>query len=197
MISARVWRAVAVLAALQLLIVVGIARADELSPTLRVLQAYPRFAGVWNPEKRETEHSDLEEDDVERAERLAAISAAIDAATPHAHERAVLLSVGWWESRWSSAVGAGDHLGDEGRARGYWQQWGLTEDATLEHQADRAIRLLRYHARRCGAPGLASGTSVRAAVSGYATGGRLCRWVGAEARVRSWRAALVRMGGAS
>ena len=188
-ISTRCWRAVAVLVALQAALVAlalaGLARADEQSPTLRILLSVPRHT------------SDHAEEDGTRRARLEGIADAIDTATPHPHERALLLSVGWWESRWSSAVGAGDHLGDEGRARGYWQQWGLTEDATLEHQADRAIRLLRYHARRCGAPGLASGTSVRAAVSGYATGGRLCRWSGAEKRVQTWRRYLARTGGAN
>src|SRR5690606_3659735 len=188
-ISTRCWRAVAVLVALQAALVAlalaGLARADEQSPTLRILLSVPRHT------------SDHAEEDGTRRARLEGIADAIDTATPGGHAGAGLLSVGWWESRWSSAVGAGDHLGDEGRARGYWQQWGLTEDATLEHQADRAIRLLRYHARRCGAPGLASSTSVRAAVSGYATGGRLCRWSGAEKRVHTWRRYLARTGGAN
>src|SRR5690606_28136633 len=128
------WRPLAVLlafqAALVALALAGLARADEpVGPTLRILLSVPRHT------------SDHAEEDGTRRARLEGIADAIDTATPHAHERALLLAVGWHESRWSSAVGAGDHLGDEGRARGYWQQWGLTEDATLEHQADRAIRL--------------------------------------------------------
>lgn len=101
------------------------------------------------------------------------------------------------ESRWASSVGSGDVLGDEGRARGYWQQWGLEEGASLEEQASRALSLLRYHARRCREPGLTTAASVRAGVSGYATGGRLCRWVGAEKRVHTWRRYLARTGGAN
>src|SRR5690606_18262106 len=186
-ISTRCWRAVAVLVALQAALVAlalaGLARADEQSPTLRILLSVPRHT------------SDHAEEDGTRRARLKAIASAIDAATPHAHERALLLSVGWWESRWSSAVGAGDHLGDEGRARGYWQQWGLDESASLDEQASRALMLLRYHARRCGGPGLATVASVRAGVSGYATGGRLCRWSGAEKRVRTWRSVVARLGG--
>lgn len=182
------WRPVAILLAFQAALVAlalsGLARADEpVSPTLRVLLSVPRHV------------SDLDEEDGTRAARLKAIASAIDAATPHAHERALLLAVGWHESRWASSVGSGDVLGDEGRARGYWQQWGLDESASLDEQASRALMLLRYHARRCGGPGLATVASVRAGVSGYATGGRLCRWSGAEKRVRTWRSVVARLGG--
>jgi len=186
-ISTRCWRAVAVLVAVQVALVAlalaGLARADEpVSPTLRVLLSAPRHV------------SDLDEDDGHRRERLEALADAIDAATPHPHERALLLSVGWWESRWSSAVGSGEVRGDDGRAAGYWQQWGLYDGASMEEQAARAVSLLRFHARRCRQPGLTTPASVRAAVSGYATG-RLCRWVGADKRVRTWRGYLARMGG--
>lgn len=190
------WRPVAVLlafqAALAALALVGLARADEpVSPTLRVLLSAPRHV------------SDLEEDDGQREERLKEIAAAIDTATPHAHERALLLSVGWWESRWAAYVqldeprcSGSDHPAcDHGRAFGPWQAWGMSRAETVDEQAVRALSLLRYHARRCGRPGLATATSVRAGVSGYATGGRLCRWRGAESRVRTWRSVVARLGG--
>lgn len=181
------WRPVAVLLAFQAGLVAlalsGLARADEpVSPTLRVLLSAPRHV------------SDLEEDDGQREERLKEIAAAIDAATPHAHERALLLSVGWWESRWAAHVGSGAVRGDDGRAAGYWQQWGLDDETGLDGHAERALMLLRYHARRCGRPGLATLASVHAAVSGYATGSK-CSWSGARKRVRTWRSVVARLGG--
>ena len=194
--SPHSWRPVAVLLAFQAGLVAlalsGLARADEpVSPTLRVLLSVPRHV------------SDLEEDDGQREERLKEIAAAIDAATPHAHERALLLSVGWWESRWASYVqfdapkchGENHPACDHGRAFGPWQGWRMSRTETLDEQAARALSLLRYHARRCGEPGLATPASVRAGVSGYATGGRVCRWPGAEKRVRTWRSVVGRLGG--
>lgn len=190
------WRPVAVLLAFQATLVAlalsGLARADEpVSPTLRVLLSAPRHV------------SDLEEDDGQREERLKAIADAIDTATPHPHERALLLAQGWHESRWATFVHldlprcAEGHQGwcDHGRAWSPWQLHGTDRSHDMSWAAARAIALLRYYARRCGAPGLTTNRSVKAGLSGYATGGRLCLWRGADERVRTWRRYLERMGG--
>lgn len=199
-ISTRCWRAVLVLAAIQFalaaLALAGLARAQEteaVSPTLRILTSAHRHV------------SDLDEEDGTRAARLKAIASAIDTATPHAHERALLLSVAWHESRFASYVDLDlpqcrdgvEGVCDAGRAWSIYQLHGQDRTGDRYYAADVAIRMLRYHADRCGHPGLTTAASVRAGVSGYATGGRLCRWVGAEKRVQTWRRYLARMGGVS
>lgn len=206
-ISTRCWRAVLVLAAIQFalaaLALAGLAKAQDRekpapevpaeSVTMRILLSAPRHV------------SDLDEEDGQRAARLKAIASAIDTATPSAHERALLLSVAWHESRFASYVDLDlpqcrdgvEGVCDAGRAWSIYQLHGQDRTGDRYYAADVAIRMLRYHADRCGHPGLTTAASVRAGVSGYATGGRLCRWVGAEKRVQTWRRYLARMGGVS
>lgn len=189
------WRPVAVLLAFQAALVAlalsGLARADEpVSPTLRVLLSAPRHV------------SDLEEDDGQREERLKEIAAAIDTATPHAHERALLLAQGKHESHWAAYIhhdGPRCREGHGGRCDGgqSWSLWQLKytdRSGGVERAARIAIRRLRGHARRCGYTTLASDEAVRAAISGYAVGNG-CSWSGADERVVTWRSVVARLGG--
>lgn len=134
--------------------------------------------------------SDRQEPAQARRRRLEEVARAIDTATPHLRERALLLAVGWHESRWASSVCSGDRLGDEGRAHGCWQSWDPDRSDGVRGQARRAVEHLRRAAGYCRARGTPWALG---AVSLYATG-RHCRWSGAEARVATWRQHLRRMG---
>lgn len=189
------WRPVAVLLAFQAGLVAlalsGLARADEpVSPTLRVLLSVPRHV------------SDLEEDDGQREERLKEIAAAIDAATPHAHERALLLAKGKHETWWASYIhydlprcseGHGGRC-DNGESWSPWQLKYTDRQGGVDRAAKLAIAELRRKARACGFRSLNTTRAVRAAISGYAVGNG-CSWSGADERVATWREYLARLGG--
>lgn len=193
MLSPRCWAAVAVLVfaqAVAALGVIGIARASGSSVTLRLLQQAPR------------EVSDLDEDDAVRAARMEELAEAIDAATPHLHERALLYTQGSHESQWAAFVHldlprcSEGHKGwcDSGRAFSPWQLHGTTRTEDMAWAAAKALAHLRYQAKRCKRPDLTTDAGVRAAISGYATGGKMCSWKGAGERVQTWRRVLAAMG---
>jgi hypothetical protein len=117
------------------------------------------------------------------------VAAAIDAATPEPRLRALLLAMGWRESRFRMAVGRGAILGDGGKAYGLWQSWDPDRTGGLKGQARRAVEHLekarRYCARRGARP-------YEGAISLYATG-RTCYWNRAPSRARLARKLLARM----
>jgi hypothetical protein len=172
---------------LTLLALAGLAHGSE-SATLRILLEAPRHV------------SDLDEDDDDRRQRLAELAGAIDAASPHRHERALLLTQSWHESRHAGYVQRDDdkcRLGIDGRcdsskAYGPIQLHGTKRTESLKWQMRRGISLLRYHAKRCGKPGLATDRSVQVALNGYATG-HSCSRPNNRKRVATWRSVMRRM----
>lgn len=131
--------------------------------------------------------SDRHLDTDQRIAILRPVAEAIADASETRADAAMLLALGWHESSFATAVVRGScrpNECDHGAARGAFQlhveacpeayayEAGSVESIRLE--ADCALRLLRYHARRC--------HSVRGAFAGYGTGNR-CQWAGANARV--------------
>ena len=115
---------------------------------------------------------------------------AVEGAADDAHGRALLLAVGWHESRFEGAVCSGERTADNGRAWGCWQSWDPDRSGGLRGQARRAADHLRRAGNYCAARGH---DRVAGAVSLYATG-RTCTWTGAAARVRTYRAILATWG---
>jgi len=132
----------------------------------------------------------------DRALRLWTVATAIDDAaleTDYPGEpdelRAALLAVGYYESRYSRRIHAGDchaHECDDGLAVGPWQVWplwydveqsrgvGTSWDATFV-SARAAAQALADGRRRCG--------TLDGALAAYATG-TSCDWHGANRRAR-------------
>ena len=161
---------------------------EEPTATLRVLLQVPRHT------------SDLDEDDEHRMGRLRELAAAIDAATPHRHERALLLAQGKHESWWASYVhhdlppcreGHGGRC-DGGQSWSPWQLKITDRRGGGWRAAKIAIDRLRMHGRRCGHRTLSTEAAVRAAISGYATG-ESCSWSEASERASTWRSILGRL----
>jgi hypothetical protein len=129
------------------------------------------------------------EDAEQRQARLDQVAAAIDSAARTRHERALLLSVAWHESRFASSVQACRTTGDKGRAVGLWQSWALQCPVSVEQQAREAARHLRSAERYCRrrmAGKWSDERAVSAAVSLYATG-KHCVWAGARKRLETYR----------
>jgi hypothetical protein len=164
-------------------------RADAAEPsrTLTVLQSFAPH------------HTDQDESAETRAERLAEIAAAIDAAVSETNYpgskrelQALLLAVGKHESHFSRDVCSGKRLGDKGRAFGCWQSHDKDRSGGVAADAQRAALALARAARHCG--GTAT-ERVRGALSLYARGNS-CSWSGAGERIDTVRAVSRQLGGA-
>jgi len=145
-------------------------------------------------------HRDTESDQARYA-RLSHAAHAIAQATDSPHETALLLALGWHETRFGQAVGEGRcaSLGpawcDAGRARGYWQAWERTcpglhalppgDERSVYVAAECAARKLRGAATLCVRRGH---DPVLGAVSLWATGHRCSGYPDAQERRRTvWR----------
>lgn len=124
------------------------------------------------------DEDDQDEPPGDRDARLAEIASAIDSVSRSNLDRALLLSLGWHESRWSSAICSGEKLGDGGRAFGCFQSWERDRSGGLKGQARRAIRHLRRSGNYCASRGF---ERISGAFSLYATGST-CDWPAAKAR---------------
>ncbi len=74
-------------------------------------------------------------------------------------------------------------------AHGCWQSWERDRSGGIDGQVRRALRHLRRAGNYCRGTGA---RRIHGAVSLYATGNR-CAWIGADRRVRTWRALMKRM----
>jgi hypothetical protein len=176
--------AVTVIAAL---LFTGRANASEQSRTFEVLQSFARH------------HTDQDEPEAERTARLQETADAIDTATRSSSERALLLSLGWHESRWASYVhndaprcreGLKGHC-DRGLAWSPWQLHATDRTGGVAEAARVALTRIRQAANHCGGTGE---ERTRRALSLYATG-NTCEWSGAAERVVTWRRMVARLGG--
>lgn len=173
--------------AISLLALAGLARGageacDGATGTLRVLCSAPSHA------------TDIDEPPAGREARLVAIASAVDAATDDLSERAMLLSLGWHESRWARYVQEGrcsdgppGQRCDEGRSVGPWQQRAFDDSPVPEDmpgQALRALRLLRFGLYRCRG---AVSDEIVGAFSSYGSGGYCAPAAFAERRAKTAR----------
>lgn len=123
--------------------------------------------------------------DNEWSKQLLPIARAIDLVARNNQERAALVTLGEFESKFARYVLENrcsdgprkEKECDSGRAKGPWQQWSfptrkVPDDINI--QADMAIRLLRGFYTKCG-------YTWEGAFSGYATGGK-CDWKNAKGR---------------
>jgi hypothetical protein len=156
----------------------GPAQGAGQSKTLTVLQAFP------------VNKDDREEPPEVRAARLVKVQVAIDSATPHKWERALLLSVAWYESNYRSHIQLCEMKGDEGKASGLWQTWALECPITIDQQATEAIRHLRSTMAFCRRENIER--TIKGGVSLYATG-KTCYWPGAQKRLVLWRKIMGRL----
>jgi hypothetical protein len=130
------------------------------------------------------------------------VAAVVESVTASQQERAVLVALGWHESRFAHYVlegrcedGPRGARCDAGMARGPWQvhrwcraAWAV-EDGTpeaLRAGAACALRAIRTHAARCASE---ARTVLDGAFAGYATG-HACAWRGSAARVQTTRRLL-------
>jgi hypothetical protein len=179
----------ALLIAIQALLIwfalAGVARATSShQEVLDVIRAQPRY---WNERNKESAR------DLDR--RRVEIARAIAQAAENPSERALLIAVGYHESRWARYV----HLDepscrngpacDNGKSYGPWQSQRTGRGLTTLESARAALAHLLESARACGGRGE---DRVRRAVSLYATGAS-CTWKGAEARLVTWRWAYGRL----
>ena len=121
------------------------------------------------------------------------IAKAIDNATDKKHEKALLISVAWYESNLMGTVAFCERKGDEGKAIGLWQSWTFQKRKdcpSIYEQAEEAIRHLRLTMNACKVRGDLRAT-MKGAVSMYATG-RSCFWDGAEKRAKLWQKIMQR-----
>lgn len=144
--------------------------------------------------------TDAEEPRVEREARLELVASAIASVAKNRREAVMLVTVGWFESRFASYVGEGrcldgpsdsrcdvDPETGKPRARGYWQLWQIacpsmwrSEPGSRESVmlgARCAARQLRSAERRCRTR---AQTRMSGAFSGYR--GASCTWKGAPRR---------------
>jgi hypothetical protein len=134
------------------------AHGAEPSKTLVQLQAMRRH------------HTDKDEPELDRAERLGYLAGAIDGVARDALERAVLLVIVRGESGLARFVDLDwdkcreGHQGwcDSGRAYGVAQLHGMLRTETRAEQMREALKRWRYHRQRCG--------SVAGAFAGYGSG---------------------------
>lgn len=107
------------------------------------------------------------------------LASAIESAGKTAHERRLLLAVGWSESTWSVNVCKGIKKGDGGKAWGCWQSWDpAVRGQSMKTQAEIAIKHLKQCENYCRGR---NADPVIGAVSLYATG-HSCNWAGARKR---------------
>lgn len=134
------------------------------------------------------------------------VAAVVESVTADQRERAMLVALGWHESRLAAYVlegrcqdGPKGARCDAGRARGPWQvhRWCRAAWAAPDGSAEAlragavcALKALRHHGARCAGE---ARTVLDGAFSGYATG-HACAWRGSAARVQTTRRLL---GGAS
>jgi hypothetical protein len=172
---------------ISLLALAGLARGageacDGATGTLRVLCSAPAHT------------TDIDEPQAGREARLAAIASAIDTATDNRDERAMLLSLGWHESRWARYVQEGrcsdgppGQRCDEGRSVGPWQQRAFDDSPVpdvLPAQALRALRLLKFGQHRCK---LVLDDEFVGAFASYGSGGSCAPAAFAERRAKTAR----------
>jgi hypothetical protein len=134
------------------------AHGAEPSNALVQLQAMPRH------------HTDADEPELDRAERLWYLAGAIDGVARNSLERAVLLVIVRGESGLARFVDLDlpkcreGHQGwcDSGKAFGVAQLHGMKRTETRAEQMREALKRWRYHRARCG--------SMVGAFAGYASG---------------------------
>jgi hypothetical protein len=134
------------------------AHGAEPSRVLQALQAMPRH------------HTDADEPELDRAERLGYLAGAIDGVARDSLERAVLLVIVRGESGLARFVDLDwdkcreGHQGwcDSGKAYGLAQLHGMLRTETRTEQMREALKRWRYHRQRCG--------SVAGAFAGYGSG---------------------------
>jgi hypothetical protein len=134
------------------------AHGAEPSSTLVELQAMPRH------------HTDADEPDIDRAERLGYLAGAIDGVARNALERAALLVIVRGESGlarfvdldWDKCRNGLQGWCDSGRAFGVAQLHGMLRTETRAEQMRVALSRWCHHRQRCG--------SVAGAFAGYGSG---------------------------
>jgi hypothetical protein len=134
------------------------AHGAEPSRTLAALQAMRRH------------HTDVDEPELERAERLSYLAGAIDGVARDALERAVLVTIVRGESGlarfvdldWDKCRLGINGWCDSGKAFGPAQLHGMLRTETRAEQMREALKRWRYHRQRCG--------SVAGAFAGYGSG---------------------------
>lgn len=109
------------------------------------------------------------------------LSSAVDAATSRKRERAILLGLGWHESRFAAYVveyrcqdGPKDSQCDKGKATGPWQGHYAPTNNT---EADARIALDRFKSALRYCDGSNPRNRLERAIANYATGSRKCEWV--------------------
>lgn len=182
-IKTQGWKATLILcltaAVLASLALTGLSHAQEGGSAVPALRGMVRSVD----DQREPE-------DAQRA-RIDATGRAIDHAASTPHGRALLLAVGWHESRFSHLVCQGHETGDDGAAWGCWQSWDRDRSGGIEGQAIRA----RVHLRKAGNWCAARGHErLKGAISLYATG-KTCEWPGADERAATYWAMRRRLAG--
>ena len=121
--------------------------------------------------------------------RTPELAAAIDASTDSRTLRALVISVGWHETRYADDYCAGRKTGDRGKAFGCWQSWDRDRSGGLEGQARRAADHLRMAGNYCKARGY---PYAQGAISLYATGST-CDWSGAAPYLKTYRNVWVKL----
>ena len=159
-----------VAASLAALFIISTAEGS-VSPTSTYLRGLPPH---WD---------DRDEAPNEREGRLDEIALEIDGATEDRTERAMLLVLGWGESRWHTQVGDGDIKGDDGKAFGYFQSWEHDRSGGVRGQVERAIKHLRVAGNYCVSRGF---ERVQGSFALYGTG-RLCEKESSKKRAQKSR----------